>query len=113
LAQSLPDPYSLDAWLRRSWTIVPDPPEAEFIMSPALMLGCGWLAGDCDDAATLAGAVLIALGIRAVFMAIRTVSDQDFSHVFVRVPGYGLDIDPIVPASQIPIRYAEAMVLEV
>jgi transglutaminase-like putative cysteine protease len=103
----------LDAWLRRHWTIIADPPEAEFIMSPALMLGCGWLAGDCDDAATLTAAVLIALGIRAVFMAIRTARDTDFSHVFVRVPAYGLDIDPIVPASQIPIQYQEAMVLEI
>jgi hypothetical protein len=57
--------------------------------------------------------VLVALNIPAILLAIRQATEADFSHVFVRVPAYGLDIDPIVSTSQLPLRYGEAMMLEV
>jgi len=109
------DAYVLNDWMRDIWVVVPDPPEAEYILSPALMVGCSFFAGDCDDAATLAGSILVAMGIRCQFVAVRVGRDEDFSHVFCRVLGTRppLDIDPIVPAEHLPIRYTEAMTLEV
>ncbi len=113
LASALVNPFTLEAWLREVWTVLPDPPDAEFIRSPAFVIRCSQFEGDCDDASTLAASVLIAMGSRAWFMAIRTWMDTDFSHVFVRVPELNLDIDPIVPAEMIPLSYQEAMVLHV
>lgn len=113
LALALNDPETLNSWLRWYWRIVPDPPDAEFIRSPAYILRCGDIEGDCDDAATFAASILTAMGYPALLMAVRQSYETDFSHVFVRVPGLNLDIDPIVPAELIPIRYGEAMVLAV
>jgi hypothetical protein len=114
LAVSLPDPYTLDNWLRRVWEIVPDPSFAEFVRSPAYMIRSGRFEGDCDDAATLAASVLTALGYPVLLVAIRLLSEPEFSHVFARVPSRPpLDIDPIVPTEHLPIRYGEAMVLPV
>lgn len=113
LAMYLADPYRLEAWLRSRWRVVPDPIEAEFIRSPACMIQCGLFEGDCDDAATLATSVLIALHVPSLIVAVRMSHETEFSHVFVRVPSAGnLDIDPIVPLEHMPIRYGEAMVLE-
>jgi transglutaminase-like putative cysteine protease len=113
LAGALQDPYTLDYWLRRVWTVVPDPPDAEYVLSPATIISCQFFAGDCDDAATLAASILRALRIPSQLIAIRTMRDVDFSHVFCRVPSYRLDIDPIVPFEHMPVRYAEAMILHV
>lgn len=113
VAEALADPYMLDMWLRRNWHVVPDPPEAELVLSPATIIQCGWYAGDCDDVATFAASLLRAMGVLSQLVAIRVGSDTDFTHVFCRVPAYRLDIDPIVPAERIPIPYTEAMVMEV
>lgn len=111
LARYVREPFALDDFMRRVWSIVPDPQDAEFVRSPAYMIGCQCFEGDCDDAATLAASVLIALGIPAMLVAVRMATAPDFSHVFTRVPRLNLDIDPIVPLHQMPIRYGEAMVL--
>lgn len=113
VAGCFPDAHTLDEWLRAAWQIVPDPPDSEFVMSPALMVRCQWYAGDCDDAATFAACLLKAMHITSQLVAIRTSTDIDFSHVFCRIPAMRLDIDPIVPQSALPIRYVEAMVLNV
>lgn len=78
------------------------------------MLCQGRLAGDCDDAATLAAALLVSLQFPCSFIAIRLHGSDEFSHVWARtVSSDGaafLDIDPIVPAYLMPIQnYAEAM----
>lgn len=110
MAQACPDPFTLDAWLRENWIIIPDPPEAEYILSPALMVRCHFFAGDCDDSATLAASILSAMGFHSQLVAIRVSGEEDFSHVFVRVP-WLLDIDPIVPAHLMPVSFLEEMVL--
>lgn len=111
LAMYLQEPYTLDSWLRQHWAIVPDPPEAEYVRSPAYMVDCGCFQGDCDDAATLAASVLTALGYPVLLVAIRQSYEAEFSHVFARVPMFSLDIDPIVPPERMPVSYAEAMVI--
>lgn len=114
LAAMIADPWALDWWLRRNWRIVPDPPDAELIRSPAYVIRCNCYEGDCDDASTLAASVLYALGYPSCFIAVRQLSEPEFSHVFTRVlVNPPVDIDPIVPAELMPIQYGEAMVLTV
>ena len=60
------------------------------------------MAGDCDDAATLGAAIALAAGWPAEFVAIRNLAESEFSHVFLRAGG--MDIDPIVPESEMPIQ---------
>ena len=112
LAIAVNDPYALDYWLRQVWEIVPDPIALELVRTPSYIIGCRRFAGDCDDAATLAGSVCHALAIPSLLVAVRmNPTDAEFSHVFLRVPAYQLDIDPIVPVNRLPIRYTEAIVL--
>lgn len=110
---ALPNPYALERWLRRAWRIVDDPVSAEYVRAPSYILECGRLEGDCDDAATLAASILHAQMIPAQFVAIRRAGEQDFSHVFIRVPAYQLDIDPIVPVEHLPVHFVESMVVYV
>lgn len=112
-ALGLPDPYALDNWLRRVWTIVDDPVTAEYVRSPQFLLRCGRLEGDCDDAATLAASILHAQMIPSQLVAIRRAGEPEFSHVFVRVPSHQLEIDPIVPVEHLPVERMAEMVLTV
>lgn len=103
-------PWWVDAFIRRFWIVKPDPLGIEYVVSPDLQLcffdKVGFLAGDCDDAATLAAALLVAFGVPCWFVAIRMAGDRDFSHVFCRTEAR--DIDPIVPLSILPhVVYAE------
>lgn len=116
LAHALASPAAVDAFLRESWRFVPDP-EDEYIQTPARQLD-GWMAGgdltgDCDDAATLAASLLLALDWPCSLIAIRMPGDFEYSHVFLRCPVSAagtLDIDPIVPAASLPITgVAESM----
>lgn len=109
----------MDLWFRDNWVVVPDPENAEYVREPAWLLRfsrqCGPLAGDCDDAATLAASILHALSWPCRFVAIRLPSEKEFSHVFLRCPTWAgdLDIDPIVPAHLLPITgIAEQMELD-
>jgi hypothetical protein len=115
------DPLGLDAYLREHWHYKPDPVEFEFVMGPRYQLelasGRGYFEGDCDDAATLAGAVLLALHWPARLTAYRMMGNPEFEHVNVRTVDYSgrdgiFDIDPTVPADRLPIRHAEE-ILEV
>jgi hypothetical protein len=112
----LGDPLTLDQWLRHGWHFEKDPEDYEFVRSPALQLrqaavNGGVLTGDCDDAATLAASILVAMRWPCRFVAIRQRTQREFSHVFLRVPLFGAadssafqwDIDPIVPADSLPL----------
>src|SRR5262252_9504744 len=121
-AEQLQTPVQLEQWLRAVWTIVPDPPEIEFIRTPEQQLRFlrqhRYLEGDCDDASVLASALLLGQGVGSTLVAVRLNGDDEFSHVFVRVElgDLRLDIDPIIPESQMPIppgRIAELMTVEV
>jgi hypothetical protein len=78
------------------------------------------LIGDCDDSATFAGALVLAIGAYGCFVAIRQAGAFEFSHVWLRAaydPGSlaspaAFDIDTVTPAALLPIRnYAESMVV--
>lgn len=76
------------AALIRSWvddhsTFVRDPAELELLVAPALQLTTirtlGSASGDCDDVATLAATLGLAVGLRARFVV---VGRHHFEHVF-------------------------------
>jgi transglutaminase-like putative cysteine protease len=111
-ANQLGGPAGIEDFFRAAWRIVPDPDYVEFISSPVRQLALyserGFLSGDCDDAATLAACLLSAIGLPCVLVAIRLHGYTEFSHVFARTAE--LDIDPIVPATSLPItNYAETL----
>lgn len=115
-ASQLGSPWAIDRFFRSVWRIVPDPDYVEYISSPVRQLCLygerGFLAGDCDDAATLAAGLLSAGGWPCVLVAIRLHGDREFSHVFART--FEVDIDPIVPPTAMPItNYAETMEISV
>lgn len=108
--------------MRRYWRIVPDPEDYEYIQSPTLQLELarkhGEFRGDCDDAATLAGAVMLAARWPCSFIASRDNGHYEFSHVWLRCAlGPDLfqrdsffDIDPFVSRAMLPlVGYAELM----
>jgi transglutaminase-like putative cysteine protease len=110
----------VDLFLRQYWRVVPDPPEAEYVQSPSYQLrvfsSVGILSGDCDDAATLAAALVAVQGYPCWFVAFRMPNESEFSHVFLRCNpgGYFVDIDPIVSPDVIPITgMAETMQVNV
>ena len=82
----------------------PDPVDAEFIRAPSLeakiFFSNGRFVGDCDDAATLAGALLLPAW-SGELVALRLEGDVEFSHVWLE--SEGVIIDPIVPAGHLPI----------
>ncbi len=94
--------------------IRPDPPNIEYTVEPELQLcwadSRGFLVGDCDDAATLAAALLLVNRVPCWFVALRQDGEDEFSHVFCRT--VDRDIDPIAPAEMLPHRsYAEKIEL--
>ena len=119
----LGNPENINQFIRGNWVIVPDPPDAEFVMAPDLQLCLqgsdpGYcLRGDCDDSATLAASLLFTLGYPCWFVAIRLPGESEFSHVWTRtlsVDGMLLDIDPIVNEAALPIsQFAEKLELGV
>lgn len=106
LASQLPSPKSVDEWIRHYWRIKPDPPGLEYIEAPDFQLcqffNRGYLEGDCDDAATLAGSILAANAIPCWFVAVQFPQDREFSHVFCQT--MDRDIDPIAPVGVLPHR---------
>ncbi len=117
-AAALP-PLAVERWLRFAWVIKPDPVEVEWIKRPEFRALEGDYAGDCDDSATLAAALLLAdpaalAGWALKLRAIRMPADREFSHVWLSAErgGFRVDIDPIVPAAHLPVRgYAEELTL--
>jgi hypothetical protein len=58
LANYLGHPPGIDGFMRDVWRVKPDPADVEYIASPVhqarLFSQFNYLAGDCDDASTLA-----------------------------------------------------------
>lgn len=112
-------PIAVESWLRRRWVIKPDPPDVEAIKRPSWIVYDEDYSGDCDDAATLAGSLCLAYPERIYgwtldLVAIRMPTEDDFSHVWLSCDDgrFHVDIDPIVPAAELPVRgFAETMSL--
>lgn len=124
LASYLGHPPGIDGFMRDVWRVKPDPADVEYIASPVhqarLFSQFNYLAGDCDDASTLAACLLAALDWPCTLVAIRMPRDREFSHVFCRAPllDFGpdlfCDIDPIVPAEMLPLTgYEESLEVQV
>lgn len=85
---------ALRDWLLKSFRFVKDPVGRELLESPIYQLAQydrrGFIQGDCDDAASLTGALLMSIGIPAQYVAVDIVgSPRGFDHVFT--VGYPMD----------------------
>lgn len=74
-------------WLLKSFRFVKDPVGRELLESPTYQLAqydrVGFVQGDCDDASSLAGALLMSIGIPAQYVAVDIVgTPRGFDHVF-------------------------------
>lgn len=78
--------------LRSHFHYTPDPVGAELIKSPWVMLEeierRGWFAGDCDDASSLAYALLNNMGVPAK-LAVAWKGGENPEHILVIVPMEG------------------------
>lgn len=79
-------------WLRERVRYVADPPGAEHLRSPAMMIERarvdGVAQGDCDDLATLGAAVAWCLGFEVAFVLVGSKPSGPWEHVAfaVRMP---------------------------
>lgn len=120
LAHNLGGIGSIEQYLRSVWYFIDDPPDTEYVRQPELQTeifkSYGVFVGDCDDAATMAGALVLAAGGAGALIAIRNPYKMEFSHVWLRATagGFSIDIDPVTPAWMLPLRnFAESMVVYV
>lgn len=91
-----------------------DPEGVELVTAPARLLAeiafGGWTEGDCDDSATLAAALGLAVGLRARFVTVALARGAPYTHVFAELRGpvgwYELDtlreVQGIPPGYQAP-----------
>lgn len=84
------------AWVRGRLRYLRDPVGQEHLTAPAALLAAAAPQGDCDDHATLAAALLGALGIPTRFRTLGELPGA-FSHVYLAalVDGEWVPLDPI------------------
>lgn len=81
---------TIDAWLRAAVQFLPDPlPAGDWVRTPAALLreldAHGVARGDCDDAAVLAAALGMAVGLPARFRAVALTPGGPFEHVWTEL----------------------------
>jgi transglutaminase-like putative cysteine protease len=103
-------------WVRRRVWLVDEP--VELIQPPEWLLhqldsGHSQVDGDCDDIATLAAALIVALGIPVQFVAVKPAGVAAYMHLFIEMgyAGQWYIVDPTVV--NIPGGHFDRMVLEV
>ena len=103
-------------WVRRRVRLVDEP--FELIQYPEYLLqeldqGAPMVDGDCDDATTLAAALLFALGIPVRFVAVKPAGGPAYLHVFAEMlaGGQWWAVDPTVIS--IPAGSFDRLVQEV
>lgn len=85
-----------------------EPPRVHFdgTISPGKVEPGGVAVGDCDDKATLLGALMASIGIPGAFCAVKVGGEPDFSHVLVeaKVRGRGkveyIPCETIIPNTE-------------
>lgn len=86
---------SLRRWLSDHWLYRADPPDIELVRAAPLLLaefeGHGYAAGDCDDAAVLAGALALAMGESDVRLVLAGFGNG-WAHVWTEAGGVELDV---------------------
>lgn len=83
------------AWVRSNIEYRNDPAGAELLQDPIVTLA--EQAGDCDDLATLAGALLGAIGHDTEALAITWQGRTDPSHAVIMDKTVGGIVDPVSP----------------
>jgi transglutaminase-like putative cysteine protease len=110
-------PDRLREWLARHTAFEEDPPGVELVREPETLildqlLPFGRIAADCDDIATLAAALGLALGLRARFLVIGFSREDGFSHIWTALAcpgGHWVDCDPTRPDTVPPIARGWAL----
>lgn len=77
-------------WLARVWKFVDDPSNRELLIAPDALMDaygqCGYIAGDCDEAAVLGGALGKSIGLDVTLTVLAFPSDEPgkdpFQHVY-------------------------------
>lgn len=107
------------AWLDAHWREVPDPYGVELVRSPEMLLTqyhtTTVMSGDCDDVATLAASLALALGLAPRYVAVSFGPSHIPSHVFAEIenpahPGTWVDMDVLRPAGPLPEPTASIVV---
>lgn len=80
------------AWVAQTVRYFSDPHGAELVAEPIYTMKNG---GDCDDLATLAAGLLIALGHNARLGAVKWAGRQDFTHAVVADLSAQVIVDPV------------------
>ena len=104
--------YVIGNWVKENVAYVRDPDNIEYLQDPLTILenvSRGVARGDCDDMATLAATLLLAIGHRPAFRAVRYESHWgNYNHIYVVVyeknwgkPTQRLVIDCILKRSPI------------
>lgn len=93
--------------LQEAYRFKADPLTAETVKTPDRQAreihATGKAVGDCDDRATLAGALLKRLGLPAYFVLVSERQGVDFHHVYYassepeRTPARGVDMRVVIP----------------
>lgn len=92
----LAEGLAVGRWVEANVRYVRDVAGVEVVQTPAQVIEAG--AGDCDDIATLIGALLLALGHRVAFVTVAFGSGE-YSHVFAQFfdpkSGNWVVLDPV------------------
>lgn len=100
-------------WLKRAWRFVSDPMNRELLLSPAVLLAnyqqYGYVAGDCDEAAILGGALGQAVGFQVTLTVLAFPSGDGspdlFQHVYASLltdDGTEISLDITRPRGPLP-----------
>jgi len=112
-------PLTLREFLDRAWIYEDDPPGVETVRSPGFLLetadAAGMIRGDCDDAATLAAGLAVAVGLRGRFVVLAFDPMANYSHVYAEVlapgpPGVWYNMDVTRPPGPVATPTAEMVV---
>jgi len=89
------------SWIRSNVAYRHDPVGAEWVQDP-FETAFKTKAGDCDDMATLAAAMLQSIGHPSRVAAVRWVGRDDFSHAVATDDRIGAVVDPVSPVFEWP-----------
>lgn len=106
-------------WLESHWREVPDPYGVELLRTPLEELTqyhtTTRMSGDCDDVATLAAALGLALGLSARYVAVSFGPSHVPEHVYAELenaapPPPWVDMDILRPAGPLPESTSQIIV---
>jgi hypothetical protein len=107
---------AIRAWCARTVRFAHDPPDRELVHSPEAQLrqfeAVGYIVGDCDDAAVLAGGLALSIGCRVRLVAVAFLDNPDaYRHVWAEIApptgpdGEWIECDVTRQFQQVPVAF--------